>query len=157
MAATTYGVEWKRGRLAEAAAQQAGLAFKVAGSTAEQRSFHDMPEFYRSVDAILMSSVSEAAPIPVLEAAAAGRLFIGTPVGHFPLKAYHGWQDPRADRRADKFTAFAAETLRYYANHPAEFCRKCWMIKSEAASQFDWAHSIGEWADLIGRARQGAA
>ena len=33
MSAKTYGVEWKRGELAEAATRGAGLAFKVAGST----------------------------------------------------------------------------------------------------------------------------
>ena len=50
MAVETYGVEWKRGALAEAAVSDAGLAFKVAGSTDNQISFHDMPEFYRSVE-----------------------------------------------------------------------------------------------------------
>ena len=45
MERNTSGAELKRGRLAEAAARQAGLAFKVAGSTAEQLSFHDMPAF----------------------------------------------------------------------------------------------------------------
>src|SRR5208282_6691077 len=56
MSARTYDIEWKRGELAEAAARAAGLAFKVAGSTANQISFHDMPDFYRSVDAVLTSS-----------------------------------------------------------------------------------------------------
>ena len=59
MAVETYGVEWKRGALAEAAVSDAGLAFKVAGSTDNQISFHDMPEFYRSVDAVVTSSISE--------------------------------------------------------------------------------------------------
>jgi glycosyltransferase involved in cell wall biosynthesis len=90
MSAKTYGVEWKRGELAEAAANEEGLAFKVAGWTGNQISFHDMPDFYRTVDAVLTSSISEAAQLPVMEAAAAGRLVIGTPVGHFPLKAYQG-------------------------------------------------------------------
>ena len=71
MSTTTYGVEWKRGYLAQAAALAAGFAFKVAGSTANQTSFHDMPDFYRTVDAVLTSSISEAAQLPVMEAAAA--------------------------------------------------------------------------------------
>src|SRR5216683_1612529 len=90
MSSWTYGIEWKRGELAEAAAREAGLEFKVAGWTGNQISFHDMPEFYRSVDAVLTSSISESGPLPVMEAAAAGRLVIGTPVGHFPRKAYEG-------------------------------------------------------------------
>ena len=90
LATTAFGVEWKRGHLAEKAAREADLPFVVAGSTASQISFHDMPQFYCSVDAILMSSLSEAVPLPVLEAAAAGRLVIGTPVGQFPQCAYRG-------------------------------------------------------------------
>src|SRR4029077_19401289 len=67
MSVKTYGVEWKRGELVEAAAREANLEFKVAGSTGNQISFHDMPEFYRSVDAVVNSSISEAAQLPVME------------------------------------------------------------------------------------------
>lgn len=152
MSVTTYGVEWKRGHLAEAAAREAGLAFKVAGSTGEQMSFHDMPDFYRTVDAVLMSSISESGPLPVLEAAAAGRLVIGTPVGHFPLKAYLGG-GIIAPIEADKFTEFAAKTLRHYKASPSAFADQCGRIQA-AALGFDWRHSIGEWIDLV-RAAQG--
>ena len=74
MSVKTYGVEWKRGELAEAAAREAGLAFKVAGWTGNQISIYDMPDFYRTVDAVLATSVSEGAGLPVMEAAAAGAL-----------------------------------------------------------------------------------
>jgi len=151
MSVTTYGVEWKRGYLAEAAAREAGLAFKVAGSTGNQMSFHDMPDFYRTVDAILTSSISEAAQLPVMEAAAAGRLVIGTPVGHFPVKAYQGG-GIIAPIEADKFTAFVAAALRHYKEHPAEYVAKCRAIQ-EAARQFDWRYSIREWIDLIEAAK----
>ncbi len=151
MSVVTYGVEWKRGHLAEAAAREAGLAFRVAGSTAEQTSFHDMPDFYRTVDAVLTSSISEAAQLPVMEAAAAGRLVIGTPVGHFPLKAYQGG-GIIAPIEPEKFVAFAAETLRYYHRHPDEYRRKCQAIQ-EAARRFDWHYSIGDWVELITAAR----
>ncbi|MBZ9747557.1 glycosyltransferase family 25 protein [Mesorhizobium sp. CO1-1-7] len=147
MSVTTYGVEWKRGALAEAATQQAGLAFKVAGSTASQISFHDMPEFYRSVDAVLSSSINESGPLSVMEGAAAGRLIIGTPVGHFPLKAYQGG-GILAPIEAAKFEAFTAATLRYYKENTAAFVEKCHATR-EAARQFDWQYSIGEWIDLF--------
>jgi glycosyltransferase involved in cell wall biosynthesis len=150
MSVTTFGVEWKRGYLAEAAACEAGLAFKVAGSTEMQMSFHDMPQFYQSVDAVLMSSISEAGPLPVMEAAAAGRLVIGTPVGHFPLKAYQGG-GIIAPIEPDKFIAFTATTLRHYKANRAEFVEKCAEIQ-EAAQQFDWKYSIQEWMDLLNHA-----
>ena len=147
MSVKTYGIEWKRGELAEAAAREAGLEFRVAGSTGNQASFHDMPEFYRSVDAVLTSSISEAAQLPVMEAAAAGRLVIGTPVGHFPRKAYEGG-GILAPIEAPKFKAFAVETLRYYMDNPAAYQDKCHTIQ-EAAKKFDWKYTIDEWVELI--------
>jgi glycosyltransferase involved in cell wall biosynthesis len=147
MSARTYGIEWKRGELAEAAAREAGLEFSVAGSTGNQTSFHDMPEFYRSVDAVLTSSISEAAQLPIMEAAAAGRLVIGTPVGHFPRKAYEGG-GILAPVEAGKFKAFTVETLRYYKDNPAAYRDKCHAIQ-EAARRFDWKYTIDEWVELI--------
>jgi predicted O-methyltransferase YrrM/glycosyltransferase involved in cell wall biosynthesis len=151
MSVKTYGIEWKRGELAEAAAREAGLAFTVAGSTGNQTSFHDMPDFYRSVDAVVTSSISEAAQLPVMESAAAGRLVIGTAVGHFPLKAYQGG-GIIAPIEAEKFKAFTAATLRYYKENPAAYFDKCSSIQ-EAARKSDWQHSIGEWIELIETAR----
>jgi glycosyltransferase involved in cell wall biosynthesis/predicted O-methyltransferase YrrM len=151
MSNRTYGVEWKRGELAAAAAREAGLTFKVAGSTAIQRSFHDMHEFYKGVDAVVTSSISESAQLPVMEAAAAGRLVISTPVGHFPLKAYQG-AGIMAPIAADKFTSFVADTLRYYKENPAAYVDKCRSIQ-EAAKKFDWSRSIDEWVELIEAAK----
>ena len=148
---TTFGIEWKRGRLAARAAEQAGLPFVVAGSTAAQISFHDMPDFYRSVDAILMSSLTEASPLPVLEAAAAGRLVIGTPAGNFAQKAYGGG-GILAPMESDKFVAFCADTLRRYRQDRVAFREKCREIQ-EAARLYDWRYHIGEWVDLLTAAR----
>ncbi len=147
MSVTTFGIEWKRGELAEAATREAGLAFKVAGSTGNQTSFHDMPDFYRSVDAILASSISESGPLPVMEAAAAGRLVICTPVGHFPRKAYQGG-GILAPVEAGKFKSFVAGTLQYYKESPAAYMDKCHAIR-EAARKFDWQYTIDEWIELI--------
>ncbi len=151
MSVKTYGVEWKRGELAEAAAREAGLAFKVAGWTGNQISIHDMPDFYRTVDAVLATSVSEGAGLPVMEAAAAGRLVISTPVGHFPLKAYQGG-GIIAPIEAEKFKVFTVATLKHYKEDPASFQDKCRAIQ-EAARKFDWQYVIGEWIDLIETAK----
>jgi len=151
MSTKTYGIEWKRGELAEVAAREAGLAFQVAGSTASQRSFHDMPDFYRTVDAVVTSSISEANALPVMEAAAAGRLVIGTPVGNFPRAAYEG-TGIIAPIEADKFKEFTTATLRYYKDNPAEFVRKCQDIQ-RAAIKLDWQYVIDDWVELIERSR----
>jgi glycosyltransferase involved in cell wall biosynthesis len=144
---TRYGLEWKRGELARECAVEAGLHYKPAGSIVSQVSFHDMPEYYKTVDAVLITSLQEGAGLPALEAAAAGRLVISTPVGHVPLKAYEGGGiiapiDP------GKFIAFTAATLRYYKENPAAYVTKCRAIQ-EAAKKFDWQYSIPEWIELI--------
>ena len=82
-----------------------------------------------------------------MEAAAAGRLVIGTPVGHFPLRAYQGG-GIIAPAAADKFRAFTAATLRYYKDNPTAYVEKCRSIQ-EAAQQFDWQYVIGEWVELM--------
>jgi glycosyltransferase involved in cell wall biosynthesis len=151
MSNTTYGIEWKRGELAEAAAQKAGLGFKVAGSTANQISFLDMPDFYKAVDAVVTSSISEGAQLPVMEGAAAGRLVIGTPVGHFPRKAYQGG-GVLAPIDAEKFEQFTAVTLQFYKENPTAFADKCHALQ-EAARNFDWQYSIDDWVQFIEAAK----
>jgi hypothetical protein len=151
MTLTSLGVELKRGHLAKAAADAAGLEFKVAGSTAEQMSFHDMPDFYRTVGAVLVSSIAESGPLPVMEAAAAGRLVIGTPVGHIPTKAYEG-AGILAPIEPHKYVKFAAETLRYYKQEPSAYVEKCQSMQ-EVARRFDWRYAIADWVELIDAAR----
>ena len=141
------GIELKRGALAEKAAREAGLDFKVAGSTADQISFHDMPAFYKSVDAVLVSSVTEGAGLPAREGAAAGRLVISTPVGDFPLRASQGLGIV-APIESHKYKKFVTATLKYYKDNPtafADFCRKT----QDAARQLDWQYMIGDWMELI--------
>jgi len=153
MSLKTYGVELKRGALAEAAAQEAGLPFRVAGSTVTQIHFQDMPGFYREVDVVLSASISEGAGLPAMEAAAAGRLVIGTPVGHFPRITREG-AGIVAPVEAEKFKAFAVATLRHYKDNPAAYRDKCRAIQ-DAAQKFDWQYSIGEWIELIETPRRG--
>jgi len=83
-----YGVEINRGHLAQAATQKAGLNFYNIESVCWQ----SIPSFYNNIDAYLMSSLQEGAPVPPLEACASGRLVIGTPVGHWSeySKKKHG-------------------------------------------------------------------
>ena len=148
---TLDGLEWKRGEIAEASAREAGLEFKIAGWTGNQISFHDMPEFYKSVDAVLVSSVTEGAGLPAKEAAAAGRLVISTPVGDFPLRAAHGIGIV-APMESHKYVKFVADTLRHYKDNPAAFAEICRKTQ-EAARQLDWQYIIDDWVELIETAK----
>jgi glycosyltransferase involved in cell wall biosynthesis len=146
-----YGVELKREELARECADEAGLGYQRSASPQSYLRFLDMPEFYRNVDAVLIPSLQEGAGLPAMEAAAAGRLVISTPVGHFPLKAYQGG-GLIAPLDHEQFREFAVENLRYYKNNPALFVDKCRKIQ-EAAKQFDWEYAIDDWIGLIETAK----
>src|ERR1700686_1369057 len=80
------GVDWKRGVLAREATEAAGLVFTPSG----QFHFLAMPRYYARVDAVLVTSLREGFGLPAIEAAAAGRLVISTPVGGFPYLVSKG-------------------------------------------------------------------
>jgi hypothetical protein len=149
-----YGVEIKRGILAQECAEKAGLAFKPAGFwTGGHTEIHDMPEYYRSVDAVLVPSLTEAGgPMPATEAAAAGRLVISTPVGVFPFRAYKG-MGIMAPLEAEAYKKFTTDVLLYYKENPTEFVETCRKAQ-EAAKLFDWKYIIAEWIELIESAKR---
>lgn len=142
-----HGVELKREALARECAEAAGLGYRRSASPESYLWFLDMPDFYRRVDAVLIPSLQEGAGLPAMEAAAAGRLVISTPVGHFPLRAYQGGGFI-APLERDQFKKFAVETLRYYKENLAAYVDKCRQIQ-EAARQFDWTYTIGDWVQMI--------
>jgi hypothetical protein len=144
-----YGVEIKRGRLAQESAEGAGLDFRAAGFWTERYTqIHEMPNYYRSVDAVLVPSLTEAGgPMPATEAAAAGRLVISTPVGVFPYRAYKGL-GIMAPIEMEQYKNFVIDTLLYYKEHKFEYIETCRRAQA-AAEQFDWRYVISEWIELI--------
>jgi hypothetical protein len=139
-----HGVEIKRGNLAKQAAERAGLWFKVAsGLTRDQ-----MPDFYRGVDAVIMSSLQEGGAMPPYEAAAAGRLVIGTPVGDFPRLCLEGLGilGPLDDRA---FEDFATNVLMSYKASPETFRLRCDAIKKAALGRRDWGVVMPDWVAFV--------
>jgi Glycosyl transferases group 1 len=140
---TPSGVEQKRGALAKACVEEAGLVFKATENT----SMEAMPGFYGSVDALLMPSLQEGAGLPPIEAAAAGRLVVGTPVGHWPRLAYEGL-GILAPLNEAAFKAFTVEKLRYYKANPAAYRRMCALIQKAAAGR-DWSVVVCDWIKFL--------
>lgn len=149
-----YGVELKREHLARECAEEAELRYERSAVPESYCWFVYMPEFYKRVDAVLIASLQEGAGLPAMEAAAAGRLVVSTPTGHFPLKAAQGG-GVIAPVDARKFRAFTVETLRYYKDNPIAYRKKCRTIQ-QAARQFDWQYVIDDWVELIESARHAA-
>ena len=151
-----FGVEQKRGDLVKLAVDRAGLLFKPAISLPEAlgplwRSAstpkEKMPEYYRTVDAVIMSSLQEGGGMPPLEAAAAGRLVIGTPVGEFPRLAYEGL-GILAPLNADAFVDFVVDQLNFYKYHLEEFNNRC-VAGREAARKRDWSCVAQDWVKFV--------
>ena len=141
-----YGVEIKRGELARMCVTNSGLEFVTASEIA----LSEMPDFYRSVDSILMPSLQEGAGLPALEGAAAGRLVIGTPTGHFPRCAYEG-AGILAPLLGDQFVEFTTRTLVHYKSDAGLFQAKCKAIQS-ASRKFNWSYFVPAWADFLWKA-----
>ena len=141
-----YGVEIKRGELVRRAAELAGLKFVSAvGLSREQ-----MPGYYASVDAVVCSSLQEGGAMPPYEAAAAGRLVYGTPVGDFPRLAYEGMGIllPLND---GQLVAELVDSMSYYRRMRRCFQLKCSSIR-QAAQVRDWSRVVGDWVGFIRKA-----
>lgn len=141
--------DWKRGYLAAYCANQAGLEFKTAEGY--HNSFVTMAGFYSQIDCLIVSSTEEeAAGLPALEAGAAGRLVITTPVGHasdYALTTKGGIGVP-IDK--DQFIESTINILNYYKQHPREFADKCAAIQ-EHARCYDWDVCKDSWIEFLSK------
>jgi hypothetical protein len=141
-----YGtVEIKRGALARAAAARAGLDFKIALGLERAQ----MPAFYASVDALVMSSLQEGGAMPPYEAAASGRLVIGTPVGDFPQLCLAG-MGILAPLNEERFVPFVANTLLHYCRDVGAFRAKCASIRAAVRATRTWENVIEDWRSFTG-------
>jgi len=134
----------KRGWLVEELCKRTGLEFKVAQQY--NNSFVTMQGFYKTVDAVIIASTQEGAGLPALEASAAGRLVISTPVGLWQkLAGNSGHTVPMEE------SAFMKESeliLNFYKQSPEAYQLKC-ASTQEHARLYDWSNVIGKWCDLL--------
>jgi glycosyltransferase involved in cell wall biosynthesis len=121
-----------------------GLSFRFA----KRYHFANMPGFYESVDAIMVTSSEEGAGLPGMEAAAAGRLVISTPVGYFGQN-YHMGAGLVLPIDSDSLIAKASEYVNYYKQNDREFIELCNMCQSFARDNYDWGKVIHPWLELI--------
>ena len=142
-----YGVHQniKRPWLLPPVVEQAGLTLKSASSY--HHSFVTMPGFYKSVDALLVSSSEEGAGLPVLEAGAAGKLVISTPVGHWNTRVGNLGGDS-VPIPENEFIEKTVELLSYYKSNPEKYRQRCLEIQHHAQS-YDWKYVIDKWVEIL--------
>jgi len=124
----------KRPWLVEKAAQQSSLAFQAAHGY--HNSFVTMPGFYNAVDAVVVASTEEGAGLPALEASAAGKLVISTPVGLWLAKAGSSGHTVPIEENA--FLKSTISHLEYYRDNSTAYHLKC-LDTQEHARRYDWA------------------
>jgi glycosyltransferase involved in cell wall biosynthesis len=95
-----------------------------------------------------MSSVEEAGGLPMMEAAASGRLPIGTPVGYFETNGPKGGGIvvPINEKEFVKNTHY---TLCLFRDNPILFRHSCEESQNFARENYDWSFVIDEWVSLL--------
>ena len=134
----------KRPWLIQQAVKAAGLDLKIAHGY--HNSWVTMPGYYKTVDAVVIASTEEGAGLPALEAAAAGKLVISTPVGIWLAQAEDSGHTVPIEET--EFVRQTVDLLTYYKNSPAEYQIKC-AETQQHARRYDWANVIHHWAELI--------
>lgn len=135
----------KRSYLVKDVADLCGLQFKIAQKY--HNSYVTMSGFYNNIDALIMPSSEEGAGLPALEAAAAGRLVISTPVGHIPdLFGKDGIDIVSIDEI--EFISQACDLINMYKSDNRKYKNRCLEIQ-ENAKKLDWKYKIDSWINML--------
>lgn len=121
-----------------------GLSFRFS----KRYHFANMPGFYESVDAIMVTSSEEGAGLPGMEAAAAGRLVMSTPVGYFGQNHHRG-AGLVLPMESESLIVKASEYINYYRQNDKEFVELCSMCQSFARDNYDWSKVVYPWLEMI--------
>ena len=110
-----------------------------------------MPAYYNSVDAVVVSSIEESAGLPSMEAAAAGRLVLSTPVGYFTDygPAGGGIILPLGHPNESEFCSALTESLIFYQQNSDAYVQKCLEIQEFARETYDWKKHIESWVNFL--------
>lgn len=140
-----FGEEIKRGKLIENTIRE------IEGIQLVTHGFYNhlcMPGYYKKLDALVMASTEEAGGLPVMEAAASGKLILGTPVGYFEENALNG-AGILLPIEENNFSIKLKEHLNYYRDNPVEYKTRCQSIQQFAKENYDWKIVIEDWVNLL--------
>ena len=145
-----YGQEIKRGRLVKETIEYINSKYKFGLEFVNFPKAHylSMPHRYSTLDCVVMASTEEGGGLPMLEAAAAGRLCIGTNVGYFANEKYGVHLTPEYDE--NEFKTRLEKAILYYIDpfHKFELEQKC-REAQRAAMEWDWSRRRNEWLDFL--------
>ena len=136
----SHGPEIKRGRLFTRICDELGL----------EKVFHNnhhhlcMAGFYKKCDAVLVTSSSETVGLPILEAAASGRLVISAQVGYA-----NGKQGILCRMDDEDYMTDAKSALLFYRNNPIAYREACHAYQDYVLRNHDWSQCIKDWVNLV--------
>lgn len=106
-----------------------------------------MPAYYAKIDALMVSSVYESCSLPLLEAAAAGRLPISSPVGITQdLDNTPGFILPASD---DEYVREGTNVINTMKADPSAHQHKCKQAQEYAREYYAWDRVISPWIKFI--------
>lgn len=133
----------KRGWMVKRIAEIAGIPFVPAPA----QSYLTMPSYYSSVDCVVVSSTQESCGLPLMEAAASGRVPISTTVGIArDCVGYPGIVLPLDEQG---FLNNGVEALLNLANSPKHHTQLCREVQEFSRETFDWPRVIDGWLNLL--------
>jgi glycosyltransferase involved in cell wall biosynthesis len=138
-----FGQDKKRGYIAEKCAKLSNLNFNPI----KDQTFLAMAGYYKTVDCVIQTALEEACGLSMLEAAAAGKLCIGTNTGY--LKYHSPKSGISLPIDENTFIHTCVDILNYYKNNNDKYVDKCLEIQSYARDNYDWSIVIQDWIDLF--------
>lgn len=136
---------WKRSDIALEIKHKAGLKSHFRKDYVH---YTCMPDYYSSVDAILVTSTSyEACGLPVMEAAASGRVPIVSNIGIVKDLPKTPFPTMSMDRK--KFIQDAMSFIEGFTKNPKLFNHVCKLSQEFAREYYDWSAVIDDWAKLV--------
>jgi len=133
----------KRGYLVKRVADGIRLPINLLS----RRHYLAMPSYYKTVDAIMVSSTEESCGLPLMEAAAAGRLPISTYVG--VTRDYENTPNITLPFAEEEFISSGVAALDALSRDSDGFSAKCKEAQEFAREHYDWSVRIEDWVKLL--------
>lgn len=140
---TYNGFDCKRGYLVKHISEIKNLPF----FNIPEIHFSAMPSFYKRFDCLIVSSNEDACALPFMEAAAAGRMVIGTNVGALMMSDGNGGCIVPTEE--NDFVNSCCSLIDYFISNPIEYRKRCIEIQNYAQNNYDWSHLIHNWINLF--------
>lgn len=139
-----HAEDWKRGYLAQNLCNQTGTKFVISPSL----HYLSMPNFYKTIDSVIVSSTEiEACGLPLMESAAAGRLPISAHVGI--TTNFNNPPGMILPIEEEAFISNGVEIINELKSNPQKFTRKCKEAQEFARAYYDWSCIIDDWVDFL--------